>query len=79
MANRDDQCDVAPPQDAPRIAAALSHSPDVHVVYVSGGIDKSQRTCGSLSPHGYYGIETKVVDAIGVWIKDHMPTKSRPR
>ncbi|MEJ0050262.1 MAG: alpha/beta hydrolase [Methylovirgula sp.] len=79
VANYDDQCDVAPPQDAPRIAAAMSHSPDVRIIHVSGGIDKSARTCGSLSPHGYYGIEARVVDAISAWIKDHMPTKSRSR
>ncbi|HEY0147016.1 MAG TPA: alpha/beta hydrolase [Methylovirgula sp.] len=79
VANDDDQCDVAPPQDAPRIAAAMSHSPDVRVIHVSGGIEKSARACGSLSPHGYYGIEAKVVDVISAWIKDHMPTKSRPR
>ena len=72
VANDDDQCDVATPQDAPRIAAAMSHSPDVRVIHVSGGIDKSARACSSLSPHGYYGIEPQVIGAISGWINDHI-------
>jgi hypothetical protein len=72
VANDGDKCDVAPAQDAPRIAAAMSHSPDVRVVHVSGGVDKSTRACGSLSPHGYYGIEPQVIGAISGWINDHI-------
>ncbi len=72
VANRDDRCDVAPPQDAPKIAAAMTHSPDARVLEVSGGIDKSGRACGSLTPHGYYGIEAKVVDAVSDWMRDHL-------
>lgn len=72
VANRDDQCDVAPPQDAPRIAAAMTASPKVDVQYVSGGFDKSRKACGSLTPHGYYGIEAQVVDGISSWIETHL-------
>lgn len=68
VANRDDQCDVAPPEDAPRIAAAMTASPKVDVLSVSGGIDKSRKACGSLTPHGYYGIEADVIDGIARWI-----------
>ncbi|WP_315830815.1 alpha/beta hydrolase [Bradyrhizobium prioriisuperbiae] len=68
VANRDDRCDVARPEDAPRIAAAMTASPKVDVLYVSGGIDRSRRDCGSLTPHGYYGIEAEVIDGIGRWI-----------
>jgi pimeloyl-ACP methyl ester carboxylesterase len=71
VANRADRCDVAPPEDAPRIAAAMKNSPDVRVEYVDGGIAKSSRACGSLTPHGYYGIETQVTDAIVRWIDSH--------
>ncbi len=71
VANRDDRCSVAPPEDAPRIAAAMTGSADVHVLDVSGGIDKSKRSCGSLSPHGYYGIEQEVIAAISIWLKAH--------
>ena len=70
VANRDDACFVAPPGDAPRIAAGMAHSPDAQVLFVSGGALKS-RDCGSLSPHGYYGIEEKVVSAVGSWLGAH--------
>jgi hypothetical protein len=68
VANRDDRCDVAPPQAAPRIAAAMKGSRDVQVLMVSGGITRSAKACGSLSPHGYYGIEDSVVAQIGRWL-----------
>lgn len=68
VANTDDRCDVAPPQDAARIAAAMTGAPRVKIVTVSGGDQRSSRACGSLSPHGYYGIEQPVVDAIAAWI-----------
>jgi hypothetical protein len=71
VANRDDSCDVAPPEDAPRIAAAMTHSRDVRVLWVTGGITKSKKPCGSLTPHGYYGIETPVVEQISQWMRAH--------
>ena len=71
VANRDDQCDVAPPQDAPKIAAAMAQSRDVRVLNVAGGIQQSRKPCGSLTPHGYFGIETQVVDAISDWMRAH--------
>ncbi len=71
VANRDDSCDVAPPEDAPRIAAAMIHSRDVRVLPVAGGITKSRKACGSLTPHGYYGIETPVIEQISQWMHAH--------
>jgi pimeloyl-ACP methyl ester carboxylesterase len=71
VANRDDRCNVAPPQGAPRIAAALTGSRDVRVLTVSGGDTRSSKDCGSLTPHGYYGIEAHVVDAIAAWMAAH--------
>ena len=71
VANHDDRCFVAPPQDAARIAAAMSNSPQVRVLFVSGGIDRSRRPCGSLTPHGYYGIEQSVVSQIADWMDGH--------
>ena len=71
VANRDDACDVAPPALAPRIIATMTRSPDVRVLTVSGGVQQSQKACGSLSPHGYYGIEGQVVGAITRWLQAH--------
>ena len=71
VANTDDRCDVAPPAAAPRIAAAMSHAPSAEVLTVTGGNTRSLTPCGSLTPHGYYGIEGRVVDAIGRWMRSH--------
>ncbi|WP_221624878.1 alpha/beta hydrolase [Zymomonas mobilis] len=68
VANRDDRCKVAPPKAANQIAAAMTASRNVHVLIVSGGINKSTKACGSLTPHGYYGIEDSVVGAISHWM-----------
>jgi pimeloyl-ACP methyl ester carboxylesterase len=72
VANRDDRCNVAPPEDAASIVAAMTHSPDAHVLTVAGGTTESRRACGSLTPHGYYGIEASVVTAIGRWLDAHI-------
>jgi hypothetical protein len=72
VANSDDRCDVAPPQNADSIAAAMTQSPALRVLRVSGGEQRSSRNCGSLSPHGYYGIEGLVVDAVVAWMKPLM-------
>jgi hypothetical protein len=38
------------------------------VLYVSGGIEQSRNPCGSLTPHGYDGIDRHVVDGIASWM-----------
>jgi pimeloyl-ACP methyl ester carboxylesterase len=70
VANRDSDCRVAPASDAPRIAAAMKRAPETKVVYVEGGTTRSS-DCGSQSPHGYFGIESTVVDAIAAWLDTH--------
>jgi hypothetical protein len=70
VANRDSACRVAPAEDAPRIAAAMTGAPEVKILYVQGGVTRS-RDCGSESPHGYFGIERAVVDAIAAWLDTH--------
>lgn len=74
VANRDDRCNVAPPQAAPKIAAAMSASADVHVLDVAGGKTRSSTDCGSLTPHGYYGMEEQVVARIADWLDAHRRT-----
>lgn len=71
VANRDDACDVAPPAMAERIVASMIHSPSVQLLPVSGGAQRSQSACGSLSPHGYYGIEQPVIDRVAGWLRVH--------
>ena len=71
VANDGDACDVAPPTMAHRIAEALVRSPSVRVLEVSGGVDRSGKPCGSLSPHGYFGVERRVIEAISGWMRTH--------
>jgi pimeloyl-ACP methyl ester carboxylesterase len=72
LANQDDRCDVAPPAMAAKIVAAMTHSPDVKLELVSGGVSRSSRDCGSLTPHGYYGIEDRVVRIIDSWMESQL-------
>jgi hypothetical protein len=70
VANRTSACRVAPAEDAPRIAATMTRAPEVKVLYVEGGVTRSN-DCGSESPHGYFGIENQVVDEIASWLDAH--------
>jgi pimeloyl-ACP methyl ester carboxylesterase len=68
VANKDDRCKVAPPGMADRIARSLSNT-RATVLPVQGGTSRSADSCGSLSPHGYYGMEDQVVDGIVTWMR----------
>jgi pimeloyl-ACP methyl ester carboxylesterase len=68
VANQNDACQVTPPADAPRIAAALVRAPRKEVVYVQSDRTRSP-ACEAMSPHGYYGIEGAVVQRIADWIR----------
>lgn len=68
VANEDDRCRVAPPSMADSIARSLEHAP-VDVLRVRGGTQQTSDACGSLSPHGYFGIEDTVIDAIVKWMQ----------
>jgi hypothetical protein len=70
VANRRSACRVAPAEDSPKIAAAMTNAREVNVVYVEGGVIGS-RDCGSLSPHDYLGIENTVVDQIVTRLDAH--------
>ncbi|MBN9044271.1 MAG: alpha/beta hydrolase [Rhizobiales bacterium] len=72
VSNRDDRCAVAAPAMAPKVAAAMTGSKDVKTETVSGGTTRSWTNCGSLSPHGYYGIEGQVVARISGWMDRHL-------
>ncbi|MDE2327099.1 MAG: alpha/beta hydrolase, partial [Rhodospirillales bacterium] len=67
VANRDDRCPVAPPGQAPAVARALGGASSVTVRMVAGGA-AGDRPCGSLGPHGYFGIEGRVETVIAGWI-----------
>ncbi len=67
VANRDDRCWVAPPSKAKEIADAMPNSRST-VLFVEGGVAKSSNECSSLTPHGYWEIDDKVVGDIEKWM-----------
>jgi hypothetical protein len=46
----------------------LSAAPRKELLTFSGGEAPQSEACEPLAPHGYFGIEEKVVDAIAAWI-----------
>lgn len=64
VANRNDVCNVTPPDYAESIARALRTRA---VYFESSGM--TGRACGTLSAHGFLGIEEKVVDAIARFMR----------
>jgi pimeloyl-ACP methyl ester carboxylesterase len=69
--DRGDQCRLSPPSNAPQIKAALTAAPIVEVQQFAGGAGSHGSSCGPRSPHGFFGIETQVVDAAADWIRAH--------
>jgi len=68
--NHDDGCRESPFSAASDGMAALKAAPVKELVAVSGGSSRSA-PCQALSPHGYYGIEDRVVPPILAWIEAH--------
>ncbi len=68
VANTDDRCEVALPSMAKEIAQSIRFAPAT-ILTESGGVQHSRDDCASLSPHGYYGIEDKVVGDIVTWMQ----------
>lgn len=73
VSHRDDGCACSPGGSAAgaRLLAALSGaSAKEHQIYV-GGDPPLSGPCDARSPHGYFGIEGRVVKAIADWIASH--------
>ena len=73
VTNQNDECSVTAPEDSKRLKKRFTASPRVQVLIFKGGITPLSRSCGSLSGHGFFGIEPKVVRAIGKWIEQNQP------
>lgn len=76
--NRDDGCPSAPFAGAELAMTQLAKAPAKEFLPVSGGTSKS-RPCEALAPHGYYGIEDKVVPQMVKWIVAHSPGAAAQR
>ena len=68
VANGADRCPVTPPGDAARVAAAFTGASRVDVLRLAGP-DAGGRDCGSLSPHGYRGVEGAMVERVAGWLE----------
>lgn len=69
--HRNDDCRFTPASDAAALKAALRRARPVAVMLFDGGRPPLSRLCGAFAAHGYYGIEPRVVTAIGRWIRTH--------
>jgi dienelactone hydrolase len=65
----DDACPITRPEDSDALRDRFSASARVHVMHVTGGSTPVSNACDPLAPHGFFGIDQKVVDAITKWIK----------
>lgn len=57
------------PEDAKRLKKRFTSSPRVQLLIFEGGSTALTDLTAPLSPHGYFGIEQKVIDAIARWIE----------
>jgi hypothetical protein len=70
VGNRNDLCDVTPPDDIPKILAALPRAPKKEsMLFESSQIAYRAPLCEAMTPHGYFGIENSVVQRIADWIR----------
>ena len=67
--HEEDGCRSSPPAGARALLDRLRASSRRELVGFSGGDTPRSGPCEPFAPHGYLGIENKVVDAIAAWIK----------
>jgi hypothetical protein len=69
--HRDDACACSPGSAAAggRLIAALTGTPTKEHRIFTGGLAPLSGPCGARAPHGFYGIEERLVKAIADWIK----------
>lgn len=46
----------------------MAGSRDVTVFRATDGTTRSEKNCGSLTTHGYFGIEAEVITRISAWL-----------
>ena len=69
VTNQDDACPVTKPEDSKALKMRFTSSPRVRVRNFDGGSTPLSDPCESLSGHGFFGIEQKVIEAVTMWIK----------
>jgi len=71
--HRDDGCPSSRYADTSWAMRRLSATPKKELLTFSGGDAPQSPPCEPLAPHGYFGIEDRVVDAIATWITAAKP------
>jgi hypothetical protein len=66
--HRDDACPVTQAEDAKRLRRRLGSAPSVQVLTFHGGSAPLSGPCDPLAPHGFFGVEQKVIEAVAGWI-----------
>jgi hypothetical protein len=66
--HQDDACANTHPNDSKALRSRFPGSPRVQVLLFNGGSAPLSDPCDPLSPHGYFGIEQRVIEAITRWI-----------
>ena len=66
--HRADSCFIVSISDGGQIQRKLTNSPRTELLVFDGGDPPQSPPCEPLAPHGYFGIEGKVVEAIADWI-----------
>ena len=69
VTNQDDACTITKPEDSQALKVRFTASPRVRVRNFDGGSTPLSDPCESLSGHGFFGIEQKVIEAVTKWIK----------
>ncbi|MBI4526997.1 MAG: hypothetical protein HY695_24645 [Deltaproteobacteria bacterium] len=67
--HREDKCPLTLAEDAAALKKRLTASSRVQVLFFKGGSTPLTDPCDPLAPHGFFGIEQKVIDAVTKWIK----------
>lgn len=69
VTHKDDQCPVTKPDDSRNLKHRFTSAPRVKVLIFNGASAALSNACDPLAPHGFFGIEQKVIEAIAKWIK----------
>lgn len=69
--HKDDGCRASPFSGAEAILKALTQAPAKALLAFEGGSPPSSEPCEAKAPHGFLGIEARVISAIGAWIRAH--------
>ena len=69
VSHRDDGCSATKPEDSKILKDRFTASARVRVLMFHGGSTPVSDPCDPLSPHGFFGIEQRVIEAITKWIK----------